>query len=42
MFENILIANRGGQLPEGSAATQPNCRVAESHKCYCTAEILYV
>jgi len=23
MFEKILIANRGDQLPQGSAATQP-------------------
>ena len=25
MFEEILIANRGEQLPTGSAAAQPNC-----------------
>jgi hypothetical protein len=38
MFEKILIANRGDQLPIGSAATkliaklaQLNCTVAESH-----------
>ena len=32
MFEKILIANRGDQLPLGSAAAKPNCAVAESHK----------
>jgi len=31
MFEKILIANRGDQLPVGSAATKLNCVVAESH-----------
>jgi len=38
MFEKILIANRGDQLPIGSAAAQPNRPVAGSHKRYFTAE----
>ena len=42
MFEKILIANRGDQLPKGSTAAQPNCPVAESHKRYFTAEMLHV
>ena len=42
MFEKILIANRGDQLPKGSAAAQPNCPVAESHKRYFTAETSHV
>lgn len=32
MFEKILIANRGDQLPHGSAAAQPNCVVAKGHE----------
>ncbi|MDO8291604.1 MAG: hypothetical protein Q7T29_01860 [Gallionella sp.] len=42
MFEKILIANRGDQLPTGSAAAQPNCAAAESRKRYFTAETPYV
>ena len=37
MFEKILIANRGNQLPGGSAAARPNRPVAGSHKRYFTA-----
>jgi len=29
MFEKILIANRGDQLPQGSAATKSNRPAAE-------------
>jgi len=32
MFGKVLIANRGDQLPLGSAAAQPNRAVAEGHK----------
>ena len=42
MFENILIANRGDQLPKGSAAAQPNRPAAESRKRYFTAETTHV
>ena len=42
MFEKILIANRGAQLPKGSAAAQPNRPVSESHKRYSTAETSHV
>jgi len=42
MFEKILIANRGDQLPRGSAAAQPNRPVAGSHKRYFTAEATHV
>jgi len=42
MFEKILIANRGDQLPKGSAAAQPNRTVAESHKRCFTAETSHV
>jgi len=42
MFEKVLIANCGNQLPEGSAAAQPNCPVAESHKCCFAAETTHV
>jgi|GEM_PF-812680 len=38
MFEKILMAIRGAQLPIGSAAAQPNRPVAGSHKRYFTAE----
>lgn len=38
MFEKILIANRGDQLPAGSAAAKPNCIAAESRKSYFIAE----
>ncbi|MDO8294648.1 MAG: hypothetical protein Q7T29_17550 [Gallionella sp.] len=42
MFEKILIANRGDQLPTGSAAAQPNRTAAESRKRYFTAEATHV
>jgi hypothetical protein len=42
MFENILIANRGEQLPNGSTAAQPIRPIAESRKRYFTAEITHV
>ena len=42
MFEKILIANRGDQLPKGSVAAQPNRTVAESHKRCFTAETSHV
>ncbi|HEY8887863.1 MAG TPA: hypothetical protein VIM35_05205 [Gallionella sp.] len=42
MFEKILIANCGGQLPRGSAAAQPNRPVAESHERYFAAEATHV
>jgi hypothetical protein len=42
MFEKILIANRGDQLPGGSAAAQPNRPVAEGSKRYFTAETTHV
>jgi len=42
MFEKILIANRGDQLPSGSAAAQPNGPAAEGRKGYFNAEINYV
>jgi hypothetical protein len=42
MFEKILIANRGDQLPTGSAAAKPNCVAAVSRKCNFTAEINHV
>ncbi len=42
MFEKILIANRGDQLPKGSAAAQPNRTVVESHKRCFTAETSHV
>jgi hypothetical protein len=29
MFEKIMIANRGDQLPQGSAAARPNRPAAE-------------
>jgi hypothetical protein len=32
MFEKILIANRGDQLPHGSAAAKSNRSVAEGHQ----------
>lgn len=32
MFEKILIANRGDQLPHGGAAAKPNCLVAVSRQ----------
>ncbi len=31
LFEKVLIANRGDQLPQGSAAAQPNRPVGEAH-----------
>jgi hypothetical protein len=42
MFEIILIANRGDQLPLGGTAAQPNSMAAESRKGYFTSEIIYV
>ena len=42
MFKKILIASRGDQLPKGSAAAPPNRPVADSHKCYSTAEAAHV
>jgi len=42
MFEKFLIENSGNRLPEGSAAAQPNCPVAESHKCCLAAEATHV
>ena len=42
MFEKILIANRGDQLPTGSEAAKPNCVAAESRKRYFTAEDAHV
>jgi len=42
MFEKILIANRGDQLPTGGAAAQPNCAAAASRKSYLTAESTHV
>lgn len=38
MFEKILIANWGDQLPTGSAAAQPNCLVAAGYQCDFAAE----
>jgi hypothetical protein len=32
MFEKILNAIRGDQLPCGSAAAKPNCVVAKGHE----------
>jgi hypothetical protein len=34
MFEKILIANRGDQLPTGSEAAKPNCVAAASRSCF--------
>ena len=42
MFEKILIANRGDQMPGGSAAAQLNRAVAESRRRYFTAEATHV
>jgi hypothetical protein len=42
MFEEILIANRGDQLPSGSAAAQPNRIAAEGRKGYFNAETSHV
>jgi hypothetical protein len=42
MFEKILIANRGDQLPQGSAAAKPNRPVAGSHQGDFAAETPYV
>jgi hypothetical protein len=38
MFEKILIANRGDQLPNGGAAAKPNCIAAISRVGYFNAE----
>ena len=42
MFEKILIANRGNQLPGGSAAARLNRPVAESRQRYFAAEATHV
>ncbi|KXS31305.1 MAG: hypothetical protein AWT59_2565 [Candidatus Gallionella acididurans] len=42
MLEKILIANRGGQLPKGNAAAQPNRQMTESRKRHFTAETIHV
>jgi len=42
MFEKILIANRGDQLPSGSAAAQPNSAAAKGRKGYFNAEVNHV
>jgi len=42
MFEKILIANRGDQLPTGSAAAQPNRTAAVSREGIFTAETAHV
>jgi hypothetical protein len=42
MFEKILIANRGDQVPSGSAAAKPNCIAAEGRKGYFSAEAYHV
>ena len=39
MFEKILTANRGDQLPTGSTAAQPNRATAASRECNFIAEI---
>jgi hypothetical protein len=42
MFEKILIANCGDQLPKSSATAQPNRPVAGSRKRYFAAEAKHV
>jgi hypothetical protein len=42
MFEKILTANRGEQLPQGSAAAEPNRIVAEGRKGDCAAGARHV
>jgi hypothetical protein len=42
MFEKILIANRGDQLLQGSAAAKPNRPVAESRQGDFAAETTHV
>ncbi len=42
MFEKILIAYRGDQLPDGSAAAKPICLVATSHQGNFVTEPRYV
>jgi len=42
MFGKVLIANRGDQRPEGGAAAQLNCAVAEGHKGGFAAGDMYV
>lgn len=32
MFEKILIANRGDQLPQGSTAAKPKCLAVEDRQ----------
>jgi hypothetical protein len=42
MFEKILIANRGDQLPQGSATAKPNHPAAESRQGDFAAETTHV
>jgi hypothetical protein len=42
MFEKILIANRGDQLPAGSAAAKSKCATAAGRQGDFAAETLYV
>ena len=42
MFEKILIANRGDQLPKGSAAAKPNRPAAPSRQGDLAAEASHV
>ncbi len=42
MFEKILIANRGDQLPQGSAAAKPKRATAAGRQGGFAAETSYV
>jgi len=42
MFEKILIAYRGDQLPCGGAAAQPNCSMAEGQQSGFATEAIHV
>jgi hypothetical protein len=42
MFEKILIAYCGDQLPTGGTAAQPNCVAAASRICDFNAETTHV
>jgi hypothetical protein len=42
MFEKILIANRGDQLPPGSTAAKPNRTTAEGRQGDFAAETSHV
>ena len=42
MFEKILIANRGDQLPYCCAAAKPNCIVVKGHEGDFATELQYV